>query len=238
MAIKEIKRYNNGLNEMLSEFICDSITDLEDMPKLEDGITAGSTTQCLENKTKYMLSLDDEWKIFKEPKATEELVAQTAQNILNTPLKNITWNAFAFIPFFFDEEGISFQGFSRLVNRIYFFTYKAFHYSFDIAFEWYAEHGTDGGFNLQDPNTGDIIHTFQLVDGINTLSLEWHDVEPHIANKSIILKLSLNGGETKVMESIASDTGIVYPGIVYPIIGVLDIGGDFRWCEATNLILY
>ena len=36
MAIKEIKRFNNGLNEFLSKFICDSVLDLANMPTSEN----------------------------------------------------------------------------------------------------------------------------------------------------------------------------------------------------------
>lgn len=64
MAIKEIKRYNNGLNEILSEFVCDLITDLATMPTIVDGVSVGSTVRCLENKLNYILSPSDEWKEF------------------------------------------------------------------------------------------------------------------------------------------------------------------------------
>lgn len=70
MAIKEIKRFNNGLNEFLSKFICDSVLDLTNMPTSENGVVIGSTVLCLENKTEYMLSNSDEWLEFDIPKAT------------------------------------------------------------------------------------------------------------------------------------------------------------------------
>lgn len=70
MAIKEIKRINNGLNEFLRKFICDSVSDLAYMPTSENGVVIGSTVLCLENKTEYMLSNSDEWLEFDVPKAT------------------------------------------------------------------------------------------------------------------------------------------------------------------------
>lgn len=70
MAIKEIKRLNNGLGEYVREFICDLASDLADMPKAINSVAIGSTVLCLENKTKYMLSNSDEWLEFDVPKAT------------------------------------------------------------------------------------------------------------------------------------------------------------------------
>lgn len=69
MAIKEIKRLNNGLGEYVREFICDLASDLADMPKAINSVAIGSTVLCLENKTKYMLSVGDIWKQSETPKA-------------------------------------------------------------------------------------------------------------------------------------------------------------------------
>lgn len=65
MAIKEIKRYNNGLEEFVSEFICDLATDLTTMPKIAQGVAIGSIVLCLENKTRYILSPSDGWEEFE-----------------------------------------------------------------------------------------------------------------------------------------------------------------------------
>lgn len=70
MAIKKIRQENNGLGELLQEFVCDFISDLVDMPTAIHGVVSGSTVLCLENKTKYMLSNSDEWLEFDIPKAT------------------------------------------------------------------------------------------------------------------------------------------------------------------------
>lgn len=69
MAIKEIKRLNNGLGEYVREFICDLTSDLADMPNATNNVAIGSTVLCLENKTKYILSVGDIWKQFETPKA-------------------------------------------------------------------------------------------------------------------------------------------------------------------------
>lgn len=69
MAIKEIRQENNGLGELLQEFVCDFISDLVDMPTAIHGVVSGSTVLCLENKTKYMLSVEDIWKQYETPKA-------------------------------------------------------------------------------------------------------------------------------------------------------------------------
>lgn len=62
MAIKRTLKLNNGLGEFIEHFICDEVTDLDDLPGLEDGTISGSTVLCLENKKKYMLSVAGEWK--------------------------------------------------------------------------------------------------------------------------------------------------------------------------------
>jgi hypothetical protein len=64
MAIKEIRRTNNGLGEMLSDFVCDNIADIVNMPDVTDGVAIGSTLICAENKKTYILSVAGTWLEF------------------------------------------------------------------------------------------------------------------------------------------------------------------------------
>lgn len=61
MALQETKRSNNGLGQYISEFICDNIIDIANMPGLDEGVFPGSTMRCLENKKDYILSVAGEW---------------------------------------------------------------------------------------------------------------------------------------------------------------------------------
>ena len=69
-------------------------------------------------------------------------------------------------------ESVHPETFSRLLSNGLHLTYKAFHYSFDLSFSYTPGGSESNTIELHDPILGELIHTFQLVDGPNILHFE------------------------------------------------------------------
>lgn len=67
MAIKEIRRVNNGLGGELRSMLCDLIADIITLPGIAEGVIPGSTALCIENKKNYVLSVAGVWTEIVDP---------------------------------------------------------------------------------------------------------------------------------------------------------------------------
>lgn len=61
MAIKLVLSYNNGMAAMTNEYICDSTADVINLPT---DIFPSSKAYCVENKTTYILDLNNSWVVY------------------------------------------------------------------------------------------------------------------------------------------------------------------------------
>ena len=89
--------------------------------------------------------------------------------------------------------------FSRSIPDALKISYRCYHYSFDLKFD-YIPDDTSGTVALQDPATGDTINTFQLSAGPNIFHIDWYDRDDEDTGL-VTLKISLNSGNIYTLNS-------------------------------------